>query len=422
MAGASAAALLLAGSALAQTAGTDYSQPTQYTAAESGSAASVVDQVGDSNTATVNQAANGNSSVILQDAPVGSPTTADPNAGRSNGSHATVNQAGTGDRALTIQNAAPGVNVYAGATSTTNQSGTNESAFTYQNGLISTATINQNTNAASQGGGNVLGVDGRSSEASAQADVNYAESLSGAALDGWTENKGSYGATIVQDSAGNGGYTVDTATINQDNTGARGNNAALITQIAAQGDTATVQQYDTAQSGAAILQSGANDYANASIYQTGGRNNSATIQQTGGDFNGDGDLANVYQSGNGQEARIAQGQHGNTGTVVQSVGDDKAFARITQNGQMGNALVDQAGTGADYAMTTQSDVGSTANTYQTGGMDVSLITQSAGGGSNTANVYQSAAGAYSVVNQMGTGNVATVNQFAGASSMTAALK
>lgn len=245
-----------------------------------------------------------------------------------------------------------------GNLSTINQSGKSPDALNYQYGNGNQATINQSGAA----GGSALGLTGVNGVNSRANAINFAFNADyidahGAAAGGLG------GAAIVQDHA-----LADTAQVDQVNS----SNGARIVQFFA------------VQSNAQLTQNGTG--GSAVVAQRYGNDLHSTITQSATSSSG---VASVDQTG----------AH-NTGN-------------ITQLGANDDAQTYQSGL-SDFSTTTQAGGHQVAVTYETGSSDVSLIDQSGGGANvslgNLAKVAQTSSNDWSSITQAGQSNTAVVNQ------------
>lgn len=356
--------------------GSDVSRPTD--GANPFNARSYVAQVGDNNTANVDQ-------VTDQEANFGKPLNSTVlqgwGGGQSTGSQANVTQRGTDNLSVVMQRNYPSSNHGANTATVGQAAGSSKNnAFTYQYSQDSTSNIQQagkNTGAAP--------TSSVSDSSNANNGGAFATSFHGA--DQSASHLNEVGARVIQDEA-----MSDSATVSQDASSV--DNAASAVQWYAEHDTANITQGGTKNS-ALSYQTGS--YSTIGVNQAGGHDNKAEVYQVTSDQ----DLNN-YGSG-----------IGNTTNVTQS--GAYANALVLQGGNNNVAGINQSGTGAP---TLTQDAGirqvgsfNTANTTQSGLSDHSLILQD--GTNNNATVGQAGAGDYSLVKQSGSNNYGTVNQSQG---------
>lgn len=374
----SAAALLAAGGAFAQTTPVAPTQPTTGASAD----ASQIDQIGDMNTATVTQSvtskANGAASVIEQGI-----TNYDL---KSYNNTATVTQEDHNNRSLVVQanTASTDFNMDTSAKGNGNNNATVyqhkgsslSAAFTYQYGGGNTSNIQQyGTGDAFSGDhndGNLFGVNDRTSEMPAVTaaqnfrvlTVDDARSLASNHFNN-VNSKGQYGA------------------------------AAVVVQDWAQNDYGSVTQHGSNQRGAVVqaFEGG----STGTIDQNGSNNDALISQEEGRDAAAN--YANISQTA---------GASGNV-AVISQIKASNGYSTITQNGTNGTAYNYQ-GAANDTSMITQSNVGASATVDQFAANDWSKVIQEGSTAKNTAIVTQSIANVTSNIYQTGDTNMAKVIQ------------
>lgn len=351
---------------------------------------SYVAQVGNQNTANIDQQTAGSAGGGAVDANYGNPQSSVVlqgwGGGRSDYNTANVSQKGTNQVSVVMQRNYPTAD-FGSNSANVSQEGSNKNAFTYQYGRENRSMVLQSGDDTTTPSSSVK------DSATANSGGSFAMSFHG--IDGTQSHLNDAGGRVIQDEAQN-------------------NNAGL-SQAGADLKGTIVQWYGERNT--------------ANVYQTG-TNNSAISYQTGKDSN-----IGISQSSSNNKASVYQVSGDQDGSAYGVVGADDSYANtavVNQSAAGGTALVLQGGS-SNFAGINQSGLGTESATIRQVGMDNYATIDQAGYGNparpggetaltmqagfnNRATVRQSSAGDYSLIEQNGTNNVANVTQAIGGAS------